>query len=405
MPVGPFQRCALTAAGLLDSGWNSFLGTVNQFAPARYNQRRRKPFHDGPLRNSNSTVYCTTMSKTNLIGHSLSQITDVVTSLGDRPYKGKQLYKWLYKFQQYDFEAMTDLSKGLRQGLTDKYVAENMRPEKTLISQDGTKKFLFRLSDGHPIEMVLMDMDEGKRTVCISSQAGCALACGFCATGTMGLLRDLTVGEIVGQLMYLREEFGSTAFSNIVMMGMGEPLNNFDNVVEALRIITDEPGLAVSPKKITVSTSGVTPKIKKLADTGMKLKLAVSLHAAIQFKRVKIMPVAETFGLEKLIEATRYYAEVTNSRITFEYILFKNFNNTMEDVKALEKLLRGIPCKINILAYNPVPGLDFERPTDEEVDWFGAQLQPRLPAVTVRKSRGLDIDAACGQLAARNIGG
>jgi 23S rRNA (adenine2503-C2)-methyltransferase len=217
----------------------------------------------------------------------------------------------------------------------------------------------------------------------------------------MGLLRDLTVGEIVGQLVYLREHYGNDCFTHVVFMGMGEPLNNYDNVVEAIRIMTDTLGLGMSAKKITVSTSGVTPKIKKLADTGMKVKLALSLHAAMQEKRVKIMPIAETFGLERLMQAVRYYAETVGSRVTFEYIVFDGFNDTMEDVKALSNLIKGIPCKINILAYNPVPGLNFKRPSDEKVDWFGRQLYPRAPAVTVRKSRGLDIDAACGQLAGR----
>jgi 23S rRNA (adenine2503-C2)-methyltransferase len=217
----------------------------------------------------------------------------------------------------------------------------------------------------------------------------------------MGLLRNLTVGEIVGQLVFLREMYGNDCFTNVVFMGMGEPLNNYDNLVEALRIMIDTLGLGIGHKKITVSTSGVTPKIRKLADSGLRVRLALSLHSAIQEKRAEIMPVAQTFALPKLMEAVRYYAEKTGSRVTFEYILMDGFNDTKEDVLALTKLIQGIPCKINVLAYNPVPGLPHKRPSDEKVDWFARELYPRTPAVTVRTSRGRDIDAACGQLAAR----
>ncbi|MBD3333659.1 23S rRNA (adenine(2503)-C(2))-methyltransferase RlmN, partial [candidate division GN15 bacterium] len=264
-------------------------------------------------------------------------------------------------------------------------------------------KFLFRLHDGHPIEAVLIpDDDSPRKALCISSQAGCALGCKFCATGTLGLLRDLTPGEIVGQMMYLRDRFGGDAFTNVVMMGMGEPLMNFNNVVTALRIASDSLGMGHPARKITISTSGVSPKIKKLADTGLKTRLAISLHAADQAKRERIMPIAQTFKLDKLMEAIRYYTERTGFRVTFEYIVFEDFNDTMDDVKALARLIQGIPCKINLLAYNPVDGLDFERPSDDKVDWFARQLYPRAPAVTVRKSRGQDIDAACGQLAAKH---
>jgi 23S rRNA (adenine2503-C2)-methyltransferase len=184
-------------------------------------------------------------------------------------------------------------------------------------------------------------------------------------------------------------------------MGMGEPLNNYLNLIDSLRIMTDSLGLGIGAKKITVSTSGVTPKIKKLADTGLKTRLAISLHAATQEKRVKLMPIAETFGLTKLIEAIKYYTDLTGYRVTFEYVLLKGVNDTKEDVLALARLIQGIPCKINLLAYNPVPGLPYRRPSDEKVDWFARELYPRAPAVTVRKSRGQDINAACGQLAAQ----
>ncbi|MBD3404469.1 23S rRNA (adenine(2503)-C(2))-methyltransferase RlmN [candidate division GN15 bacterium] len=345
------------------------------------------------------------MPKENLLGYTRPQLESMFAEMGEKPFRGRQLYKWIYQVRQNDFAAMTDLSRPLRDRLAERFVIEPLQLDHRARSEDGTEKFLFRLADNHPVETVLIpDTERERATVCISSQAGCALACRFCATGTMGLIRDLTVGEIVGQLLYLRHLYGNDCFSNVVFMGMGEPLNNYQNVVDSLQIMLDELGLGLGAKRITVSTSGVTPKIRKLADTGLKVRLALSLHAATQEKRVRIMPIAETFGLEKLIESVRYYANQTRDRVTFEYVLIDGFNDTMDDVLALSRLIEGIPCKINVLAYNPVPGLPFERPTDDKVDWFGRQLYPRAPAVTVRKSRGRDIDAACGQLAARKNG-
>lgn len=339
------------------------------------------------------------MTKINLIGYSIEQLQQLMLDMGEKKYRGNQLFKWLYSTRLYDFSLMTDFSKELRQKLDEKYYFQNLTCLNKQESSDGTRKFLFSLEGQTPFETVLIPDEKGRKTVCVSSQVGCALNCGFCATGSMGFDRNLSVGEIVGQLIYLRDNFGLDVFSNIVMMGMGEPLHNFDNVVQMVKVLTAPTGMAFSGKKITISTSGITPKIKKLADLNLKARLALSLHAATQEKRVKIMPVAETFRLDKLMEAVKYYTEKTRTRVTFEYIIFKDFNDSMEDVRALARLIHGIPCKINLLAYNPVDGLDFERPSDEKVDWFGRQLYPRAPAVTIRKSRGRDIDAACGQLA------
>ncbi|MBI5266581.1 MAG: 23S rRNA (adenine(2503)-C(2))-methyltransferase RlmN [candidate division Zixibacteria bacterium] len=342
------------------------------------------------------------MSKINLMGLTLDQMQAALLALGENRYRGRQLFKWLYQARQHDFDRMTDLSRELRRQLAERYTVEGLTMVRKQRSKDGTEKFLFRLADRHPIETVLIP-DRDRRTVCVSSQAGCALACKFCATGTMGLLRDLTVGEIVGQLVFLRQMYGDDSFGHVVFMGMGEPLNNYENLLESLRIMTSSQGLAIPARRITVSTSGITPKIKKLAESGLKVRLAVSLHAATQVKRLKIMPVADTFKLTKLMEAVRYYTEVTNQPVTFEYIVMAGFNDTMADIKALGRLVGGIPCKINLLAYNPVPGLPFKRPADEVVDWFGRELNPRVMAVTVRQSRGRDIEAACGQLAARSL--
>lgn len=343
------------------------------------------------------------MQKENLLGYTRDQMEDLMVTLGEKSYKGRQLFKWLYHVRQYDFSLMTDLSKKTRGLLEEKYTFDGLQAEEIAEAADGTLKILFRLNDDHPVETVLIPDEDKRKTACISVQAGCSLSCRFCATGTMGLLKNLTVGEIVGQLVFLRDRFGDDAFTNIVLMGMGEPLLNFDNTVETIKLITDETGLCVSAKKVTISTVGLSPMIKKLADLGLRTRLAVSLHAATQEKRARIIPIAKTFTLDGLIEAVKYYAHKTGTRVTFEYILFRNFNDSMDDVKELSALVRGIPCKINVLAYNPIEGLKFERPSDKEVDWFAKQLYPKAPAVTVRKSRGTDINAACGQLAGRRL--
>ncbi|MEW5795637.1 MAG: 23S rRNA (adenine(2503)-C(2))-methyltransferase RlmN [Candidatus Zixiibacteriota bacterium] len=342
------------------------------------------------------------MIRQNLLGNTVSQMEKIFQQMGERPYRGRQLFKWLYNNRQYDFQSMTDLSKEVRTRLLDNYEFRLPSLQMKSESKDGTVKFLFRLDDGLPVETVLIP-DEDRQTLCVSSQSGCALACRFCATGTMGLKRNLSVGEIVGQLLHVRESYGADAYSNVVFMGMGEPFNNYNNLVEALRIMTSSLGLGIAARKITVSTSGITPLIRRYADSKLKANLALSLHAAFQEKREAIMPVARTYRLDKLMDAIRYYTQQTGRRVTFEYILFEGFNDTMEDVLSLTRLVQGIPCKINVLAYNPVPGLDFTRPSDEQVDWFARMLYPRTPAVTVRKSRGQDIAAACGQLAAQMI--
>ncbi len=337
------------------------------------------------------------MAKENLLGYTCRQLEEMFTRLGEKPYRGKQLFKWLYNGRQYDFQLMTDLTKELRERLAADYEVRGLELQTRTVSDDGTEKFLFRLADGHPIETVLIPEEE-RQTV---SQSGCGLGCRFCATGTMGLLRNLSVGEIIGQLVYLRDLYGDTVFSNVVFMGMGEPFHNYDNLTGALGIMSDSRGLGIAARKITVSTVGVAPMIRRYADSTLKAHLAISLHAAEQQKREQIVPVAGKYRLDALMDAVRYYTNRTGRRVFFEYILFDGFNDTQADALTLARLVRGIPCKINVLAYNPVPGLNFGCPDDEKVDWFAKTLYPRTPAVTVRKSRGRDIAAACGQLAAR----
>lgn len=340
------------------------------------------------------------MEKTNLLGVSLSELGQMMTEMGEKEYKSRQLFKWFYNLLESDFERMTDLSVKLRRKLSERYFFKGLDAAEVAVSSDGTEKYLFRLSDGTLIESVLIP-DGQKRTVCISSQAGCPLKCSFCATGLMGFGRDLTVGEIIGQLLFLRQKYGEEAFRNIVFMGMGEPLLNYVNVIKSVEIISSELGLSVSAKKITISTVGIVPQIYALADSDLKVNLAISLHAADDDKRRKIMPIARKYGLDELMKAVRYFAEQRKKRVTFEYILFKDFNDSTGDADTLAQLIKGIPCKINILAYNPIDNLPYKRPSEEEVDNFGKYLYPLAPAVTVRKSRGLDIAAACGQLAGK----
>lgn len=342
--------------------------------------------------------------KSNLVGYTKVQMEELLGSLGQKPYKGRQLFKWLYFVRQPDFQLMTDLAKDLRTELDEKFVFDLPKIVTDQVSTDGTRKFLSMTPDDQPIESVLVTAENREaKTACISSQSGCALGCLFCATGTMGLKRNLTAGEIVGQLIHMRNADGADCFSNVVFMGMGEPMNNFDNLMTALEIMTHPEGLNIGGRRITISTCGITPRIKKLADNVKKVRLALSLHAATQEKREKIMPIAKRYPLAELMQAVRYYAEKTDTRATIEYILFDGFNDTLEDVKAFREIIRGVPCKINILAYNPVPGLDFKRPSDDKVDWFAQKLYPHTPIVTVRKSRGRDIDAACGQLAGKYL--
>jgi 23S rRNA (adenine2503-C2)-methyltransferase len=338
----------------------------------------------------------------NIFGYTRPALEDLMVSRGVEQFRGRQLFKWIYHDRVFDFHAMTDLKKDFRSRLENEFRIEPPQLADRQSSKDGTEKFLFVLDDGNVIESVLIpDQDSGRMTLCISSQSGCALGCAFCATGYFGFKRNLSIGEIVGQLIAVRKLYGEEAFENIVFMGMGEPLLNYDAVMAAVDIIIASDGLMVGARRITVSTSGIIREIYKLADSNSKVNLALSLHAANNDLRKRLMPVARGNPLEELMEAVRYWATRRARRVTFEYILFKGINDSDEHALELARLIQGIPCKINVMAYNPVDGADLERPADEAVDRFARFLYPRAPAVTVRKSRGVDIDAACGQLAAK----
>jgi len=312
------------------------------------------------------------------------------------------LYKWMYKYLVFDFDRMTDLKKDLRSTLQERCIIALPRQAAREKSRDGAEKFLFELTDGKAIESVLIpDESSGRTTLCVSSQSGCPLGCIFCATGQLGFGRNLTAGEIIGQVMAVRRQYGAEAFDNLVFMGMGEPMLNYDNVMVAIEMLTNSLGLMVGAKRITVSTVGIIPGIRRLAASGSKVNLAVSLNAASDNLRRELMPVTKAYPLNKLMAAVREWTSVRTRRVTFEYIIFRGLNDSREDALELADLVKGIPCKINLLAYNPIGGTGLERPEDEDVDRFARILYPRTPAVTVRKSRGGDIAAACGQLAGK----
>jgi len=325
-----------------------------------------------------------------------------MVDLGLKPFRGRQVYKWIYKNRVFDFDCMTDLKKEVRAILQDHFYVSLPHVSDRQKSEDGTEKFLFELEDKNLIESVLIpDDNSGRMTLCISSQVGCPLGCKFCATGYLGFTRDLTVGEIVGQVLAVREMFGDEAFDNVVFMGMGEPLLNYDNVMATIDIMTDSVGLMVGAKRITISTVGIAPAIRKLAKSGSKVNLALSLNAPNDKLRRQIMPVTKAFPLKNVMAAIGEWTGVRKRRVTFEYILFKGLNDSHEHALELADLIKGISCKINLLAYNPVEGADYKRPSEADVDRFAQILYPRAPAVTVRKSRGKDIAAACGQLAGK----
>ncbi len=341
------------------------------------------------------------MEKINLKGLWIEELENFLERLEEKKYKAKQLAKWIYNKGVTDFEEMTDLSKELRRKLSEvAYIGKLKLTRKQVSKTDQTEKFLLELFDGKRIETVLM-REKNRVTVCISTQVGCALNCIFCATGKSGFERNLSAGEIVDQIIavkgYLKED---EKITNIVIMGMGEPLLNYENTVKAIRIIQLELGLSISAKRITLSTSGIAPEIYKLADERLKIKLALSLNAPDDELRRKLMPITKKYPLSEVLEALKYYAKKNDIRITFEYVLIKDVNDSEEQALKLAKLIRGIPCKINLIPYNPIKECPYKKPDEETLMKFRDILYPRAPAVTLRRSKGEDIQAACGQLKA-----
>jgi 23S rRNA (adenine2503-C2)-methyltransferase len=334
---------------------------------------------------------------------SLQELESMFHELGEARFRAKQVYSWLWQKGATSFEEMTNLSKSLREKLNANYIIRSIEEDMVQRSSDGTIKSRFRLYDGHLIEAVLIPVPKEKRfTVCVSSQVGCSLTCKFCATGRMKRERNLDPGEIYDQVVRVNqqslESFGHP-LTNIVYMGMGEPLLAYKNVLQSIEYITSEQGLHMSPKRITVSTAGIAKMIRKLADDKVRFNLALSLHAADDEKRNEIMPINEQNNLAILMDAIEYFYKETGNKISYEYIAFQNFNDQIEDARNLAKLCKRFPVKINIIEYNPIDGAPFLKSAEENIDRFSEYLQRQGITVTVRRSRGKDIDAACGQLA------
>ena len=335
---------------------------------------------------------------------SVEELAENLKSNNFPSFRAKQIMEWIWKKNVGSFQEMKNIGKSLQAYLDENFIINKVTLKDQQISKDKTIKCAFEVDKNSVIEGVLIPTSK-RMTACISSQVGCSLACTFCATGRLKLLRNLSAGEIYDQVFHLKSEANSRyekSLSNIVYMGMGEPLLNYKNVLSSINWICSDDGLGMSPKRITVSTAGISKMIKKLGDDEVRFNLALSLHAANDEKRNKIMDINASNNLESLSEALQYFYEKTNSRVTFEYIIFDGFNDEISDARELADFAKCVPCKINIIEYNPIDGEPFRQAKEEKVDQFAAFLEERNMIVNVRRSRGKDIDAACGQLANKN---
>jgi 23S rRNA (adenine2503-C2)-methyltransferase len=328
----------------------------------------------------------------------LNELEDALDALGKPRFHARQLFQWVHRRGVTDFAGMTDLGRELRSTLAAQFRVTTPDVVRRERSSDGTTKFLLRLEDGQLIESVFIP-DTPSNTFCVSTQVGCAMKCGFCLTGRMGIVRNLTAGEIAGQVRVLARELDMLqARFNIVLMGMGEPLHNYDATMKALRILADEHGLAVNARRITLSTVGVLPALERLATEPLMPNLAISLHATTEDQRDLLVPINRKYGLKELLDACRRFPVKRRERITFEYVMLKDVNDSDEDARRLVRLLHGIKAKVNLLPLNEAAGIPYERPSDARVNRFAQILADRGVTVLVRKSRGRDIRAACGQL-------
>lgn len=338
----------------------------------------------------------------NLREITLPELEEMMADMGEPKFRAKQIHEWVWQKFASDINDMTNLSKALREKLTKEFSIPKVKMHHSQYSSDGTIKNRLQLHDGFYVESVLIPTEK-RLTACVSSQVGCSLSCKFCATGFMDRKRNLDFDEIVDEVTLLNElsqKHYNKNLTNIVFMGMGEPLLNYKNMMKAIERICSKDGLAMSPKRITVSTAGVAKMIKQLGDDKVRFKLAVSLHAATDRKRNEIMPINETNNLNALVEALNYFYQATGNEITFEYILFKNFNDSLQDAEDLMKIYRKVPADlINIIEYNPIDQARFEKPDEVKVEEFMNFLTENRVNVRLRRSRGKDIDAACGQLA------
>ena len=332
---------------------------------------------------------------------SKEQLRDFFVTNGDKAFRGNQIYEWLWSKSAHSFESMTNVSKETRAMLEAHFVINHVKVDTMQRSEDGTVKNAVRLHDDLIVESVLIPT-KTRTTACVSSQVGCSLDCNFCATARLKRMRNLTPGEIYDQVVAIDNEsklYYDRPLSKIVFMGMGEPLMNYPNVMKAIDMITSNEGLGMSPKRITVSTSGVSKMIKKMADDAVKFNLAVSLHSAIEATRNEIMPFTKSFPLTELRESLEYWYAKTKSKITYEYVVWKGINDDKASIDALVKFCKYVPCKVNLIEYNAIDDGDFQQASEQATKDYISALEKNNIVVKVRKSRGKDIDAACGQLA------
>jgi len=337
----------------------------------------------------------------NFLGTSEKNLKEYFERWDEKPYRLHQIFTWVYHKDVRDFDLMTNLSKSLRQRLKENFYFAIPGLKEKFPSRDGSIKYLFELEDGSTIESVWMPSDD-RKTLCISTQVGCRLACSFCMTATLGLKRNLSAGEIIGQIIKVNEDLGEKdRITNIVVMGMGEPLDNYQPLVDALRIMVSPEGMKISNRKITLSTSGLVDKIKDFQEEKIHVNLAISLNATLDEVRDQIMPINKKYPIETLLETLRNYPLKPNRKLTFEYVLLAGINDTDDDAKRLARLLKGIPSKINLISFNRIEPSDYHPPSEKRLLAFQNYLISQNYSVFIRKNRGADILGACGQLAAQ----
>lgn len=337
----------------------------------------------------------------NIKDYDLEDLKQELISIGEKGFRAEQIFKWLYQEKVKSFDEMTNLSLELREKLKNNYTICNYNILKKLESSDGTKKYLFDILDGNIIESVLMEYHYGK-SVCVSSQVGCKMGCKFCASTGIPFVRNLTAGEIVEQILAIEQDTGEK-ISNIVFMGIGEPLDNYDNVIKAIRILNNPKGLGIGARHISISTSGLVPRIYDLAKENIQCTLSVSLHASNNEKRSSMMPVNNRYSVEELIKACKDYIAMTNKRISFEYALAKDNNDNMQDAKKLANLLKGMLCHVNLIPINKIENGKFTKSSNENIIKFRDYLNDHGIVATIRRELGSDIEAACGQLRRKNL--
>ena len=337
----------------------------------------------------------------NIKDYNLEELKKEIINLGEKPFRAEQIFKWLYQEKVTSFEEMTNLSLELRKKLEENYTICNYKILKKLQSKDGTIKYLFDILDGNAIESVLMKYHHGY-SICVSSQIGCKMGCKFCASTGIPFVRNLTSGEIVEQILSIERD-EDIRISNIVFMGIGEPLDNYQNVVNAIHIINNPKGLNIGARHISISTSGLVPKIYKLAEEKIQCTLSISLHATTNEKRSSMMPINNTYKIEELMQACKDYIKETNRRISFEYALAKDNNDNLEDAKQLVKLLKGMLCHVNLIPINKIENGSYTKSSNENIIKFRDYLNEHGIVATIRRELGSDIDAACGQLRRKNL--